>query len=125
LFSDGPSDQPLPWAQLAAGLAALLAAVGTWVAARRARPRTAVSELERALRRARRAPPPGTTLRALENTFAAPSAAGYVRALREQRFAAGGSGPSRAQRRALRSELGRGSPLRRLRAWWALPPKVR
>jgi transglutaminase-like putative cysteine protease len=124
LFSDGPSDQPLPWAQLAAGLAALLAAVGTWVAARRARPRTAVGELERALRRARRAPPPGTTLRALENTFAAPSAAGYVRALREQRFAAGGSGPSRAQRRALRSELGRGSPLRRLRAWWALPPKV-
>jgi transglutaminase-like putative cysteine protease len=86
----------------------------------------ALDELERALRRSRRHPGPGTTLRSLEDRFArSPAAAGYVRAVRELRYEAGPGPPTKAQRRGLRSELGRGSGLAgRLRAWWALPPRM-
>ena len=86
-----------------------------------------LAELERALRRMRRAPGPGTTLQALEERFArAPAAAGYVRAVREERYSGRPATPTAEQRRALRSELARGSGLRgRLRAWWALPPRPR
>lgn len=84
-----------------------------------------LGELERALRRTRRVPGPGTTLQALESALArTPAAAGYVRAVREQRYGARPAEPTPAQRRALRSELGRGAGLAgRLRAWWAVPPR--
>ena len=63
----------------------------------------------------------------MEALFArAPAAAGSVRALREQRYAGRGGRPTPSGRRAVRSELARGTGLvGRLRAWWALPPKPR
>jgi protein-glutamine gamma-glutamyltransferase len=119
-----------PWARwLLGGIAfagLLFGALRLW--ARRGRPRPLpVSELERALRGAGEALPPGLTLAALEARFAGnPRAAGYVAALREQRYAAtGAGGPTPAQRRGLRRALGRGrSPLKRLRTWLALPPRL-
>ena len=117
-----------PWWRIPALVAGALALLGLfWLALRRWRRGAppALSELERALRRTRREPAPGTTLHALELRFSAtPAAAGYVRALRETRYRDEPRRPTRAQRRALRSELGRGSGiLGRLRAWWALPPR--
>ncbi len=124
----GGSSGP-PWNALVLGLAALALAVSL----HRRRPsvdgepwRASVAELERALRRAGWHPPPGLTLNALEKAFSSnPGAAGYVRALREQRYRGGTEGPTAGQRRRLRSELARGMGLGgRLRAWWALPPRV-
>ena len=52
-------------------------------------------------------------------------ASDYVRALADARYGYGTAGPTRAQRAALRRELGAGLGRRgRLRAWWALPPKL-
>ncbi len=122
-----------PWGRIAlfavAGLSALGLAV--WLVRRRRRLRAAgwgpLPELERALRRARRAPPPGTTLNALEAAFGrSPAAAGYVRAIRDQRYGGAAAPPAPSGRRAVRSELARGSGLLgRLRAWWAMPPRPR
>ena len=87
----------------------------------------AVSELERALRGIGEPLAPGATLTALEARFAgSPSALGYLDALRVQRYAPrGGRGPTAAQRRGLRRALGRGrGPVTRLRAWFALPPRL-
>ncbi len=114
---------------LGGGGAAALAAAAWWLWTRRGRPRpTPATELERALRVAGGPSPPGTTLSALEARFGAtPSAAGYVRAVRAARYApAPGSGPTPAQRRGLRRAVARGrGPAGRLRAWLALPPRLR
>jgi transglutaminase-like putative cysteine protease len=85
-----------------------------------------LAELQRALHRSRRTPPAHMTLRRLEEALGGSDAArGYLRALRAQRFAGDGAGPTAAQRRALRRELGAGLGLRgRVRAWWALPPRL-
>jgi protein-glutamine gamma-glutamyltransferase len=117
-----------PWwhyALPAAAACAALAAAAWLVRRRRRGARSALGELERALRRARRDLSPGTTLHALESRFArTPAAAGYVRVLREARYGARPAHPTRAQRRGLRAELARGSGLAgHLRAWWALPPR--
>ena len=85
-----------------------------------------VAELERALARAGRPVQRGVTLHALEHRFrGSPEAAGYIRRLRLARFAGELQLPSSSQRRALRGQLAHGLGLvGRLRAWWALPPRV-
>jgi hypothetical protein len=85
-----------------------------------------VVELERALARAGRPLGAGATLHGLEQRFSgAPEAAGYVRRLRLARFAGEVRLPRASQRRALRAQLAAGLGLTgRLRAWWALPPRV-
>jgi protein-glutamine gamma-glutamyltransferase len=105
-------------------LGAAAAAAWAWRRLRGVAP-DGISELERALRRTHAGGGPGTTLSALESRFAAsPAAAGYIRAIREARYGGRPAAPTRQQRRALRTELGRGGGLgRRLRAWWALPPR--
>ena len=50
----------------------------------------------------------------------------YLRALRSERYGGAGAGPTDAQRRALREELAAGLGVRgRVRALWALPPRLR
>jgi transglutaminase-like putative cysteine protease len=83
-----------------------------------------MAEFERALRRARYDRGEGLTLTRMERHWAGwPGAAGYVRALREQRYCGAAVAPTPAQRRGLRAALARDAGL--LRAWWALPPKLR
>ncbi len=115
-----------PWA-IAGGALALALAVGAFGLWRR--PRTALSpleELRRALARSGRPAPPGLTLEALERSLSGSSAAqGYVRKLRLARYAGREEAPSRAERAALRDHLAGGLGAGgRLRAWWALPPRV-
>jgi transglutaminase-like putative cysteine protease len=125
-----PAPEPgTPWVRIAlivvAGLT--LAAGASLIRRRRAgTSRSTVAELERALRRTGRHPGPATTLRSLEERFArSPAAAGYVRAVRDLRYGGRPVAPTRAQRRGLRAELARGMGLLgRLRAWWALPPRL-
>jgi transglutaminase-like putative cysteine protease len=125
-------DNGTPWTLIAAGvvLVLALAALAAWLLIRHRRLLAAgwgpVPELERALVRARRAPGPAATLRQVETGFAGtPAAAGYVRGLREQRYGGRDAAPDARGRRAVRSELGRGRGLTgRLRAWWALPPRL-
>lgn len=124
-----------PWGPivLGSGAAAVFFAL-VLVAVRRRRPRAAseaawapsLAELERALRRSGRGPRAGMTLSSLEAAFStSPKAAAYVRALREQRYRDVDQGPTAAQRRGLRAELARGLGFGgRLRAWWALPPRI-
>jgi transglutaminase-like putative cysteine protease len=120
-----------PWGLIAAAAAAVAILAGLfWRLGaphlhrhRRARALSPLSELERALRRTGRPPQAGQTLRSLESRLAGP-AAGYVRAVREARFGGRATRPTPQQRRALRAELGRGSMAARLRAWWALPPRL-
>ena len=85
-----------------------------------------LAELERALHRAGRSIGQGVTLAGLEQRFrSAPDAAGYIRMLRLHRFAGASALPTAKQRRALRAALGAGlGPLGRLRALWALPPRI-
>jgi transglutaminase-like putative cysteine protease len=68
----------------------------------------------------------GTTLLELERRVADAGrrpVAEYVRALRRHRFAPAGSPlPTATQRRAMRTALIAGGPLRRLRAWILVPP---
>lgn len=115
-----------PWLWAAVGLGAVgavLARPGRRIRRRRdGRPRDAVQELEFALRRVRGPQRPELTLRDLEDSLGA--GAEYVRTLRERRYSAASAAPTARQRRALRSELGRGSLLRRMRAWKALPPRL-
>jgi protein-glutamine gamma-glutamyltransferase len=127
-------EEGTPWALIVlAALAGVALAAGVvWLWLRRRRragtppAAVAVAELERALRRTGRHPGPGTTLRALEERFArSPAAAGYVRTVRDLRYGGRPGAPTPAQRRGLRAELARGMGLAgRLRAWWALPPRV-
>ncbi len=86
-----------------------------------------LAELERAFARCGRRVPGGTTLAALEQRLrGSPDAEAYVRALRLSRFAGASGLPSGAQRRALRNQLRVGLGVAgRLRALWALPPRLR
>jgi transglutaminase-like putative cysteine protease len=126
------TDGGTPWGWIAVGGAMGIAALvlGAWLSVRRRRRLAAgwgpVPELERALVRARRTPGPSATLRQVEAIFAGtPAAAGYVRALREQRYGGRAAPPDGAGRRAVRAELRRGAGLGgRVRAWWALPPRL-
>jgi hypothetical protein len=83
-----------------------------------------MAEFERALRRARYDQGEGLTLTRMERRFAGwPGAAGYVRALREQRYSGASAAPTAEQRRGLRAALARDAGF--VRAWWALPPRLR
>ena len=128
--------RPQPWMAVVAAALVLAAALAVRrVAPRRRRPRRSTTtrslrELERALRRTGRTPPAGTTLRALETIARriARRARLPARAARPRATRGRGRGPTRrrSERRALRRELAPGLGLRgRLRAWWALPPRLR
>lgn len=123
------SETGLPLPALVAGLVVLLA-TGAFAVRTLMRParntEQLVGELERALARTGRPLQAGVTLHALEQRFrSSPEAAGYVRALRLARFAGGTRRPRPSERRALRAQLALGLGLAgRLRAWWALPPRV-
>jgi transglutaminase-like putative cysteine protease len=85
-----------------------------------------LAELERALRRTSFTLTPATTLAELEHRFRrSAEAAEYVRAVGRARYADLDEAPTTAQRRALRAQLalGRGT-IGRLRALWALPPRL-
>jgi transglutaminase-like putative cysteine protease len=114
-----------PWL-LGAALAVALVLAGAWRALITAARRDPLAELERALARTGRPLAPGTTLVALERRFHdSPQAAEYVRTLRLARYAGVSVAPSGAGRRAVRGELSSGLGLAgRLRALWALPPRL-
>ena len=86
-----------------------------------------LAELERALARSGRPIESGVTLAALEHRFRASSgAAGYIQALRLTRYGGATAAPTARQRRALRTQLRAGLGIGGvLRAWWALPPRLR
>jgi transglutaminase-like putative cysteine protease len=116
-----------------AGGAALVLALGGWLVAWRRRRRLAatgdpdVAELRLALRRSGRAPANDLTLARVERLLAGSEGAlGYVRALRIARYGSDPTAaPTPAQRRALRRELAAGLGLGgRVRAFWALPPRM-
>ncbi len=110
-----------------AGIVAALAVLIVFIALWR-RPRGAVAELEDALRRVGRPISNGTTLHQLERRLGShsPEAAGYLHALTAGRYAPAPPPPTRAGRRALRRALASGlGPTGRLRALWALPPRLR
>jgi hypothetical protein len=116
---------------LVAGLATgALVAAGLLVALFRRRPPVTadrlVVELERAFERSGRPLPSGATLRGLEQRFRPSAAAArYVHALRLARFAGKAELPSAADRRAVRAELAAGlGAVGRVRALWALPPRL-
>jgi hypothetical protein len=119
---------------IAAGLAGALALIGVLLAVRRRRRLRAaavdpvagpLAELRRALRRSGLPPSPQTTLETLAWRYRGTAAEGYLRTLAAARYGYGGARPTRAQRAALRRLLGSGrGPGRRLRAWWALPPRA-
>jgi hypothetical protein len=127
-------DTPLwrqAWFLALAGIAlaaAAIAAIVLWVERRRHPPGAPeLAELERALRRAGRTPAARTTLRDLERSLGPDEGVvGYLRAVRAARYAGPGAAPpSPAERRALRHVLGAGlGPRGRLRALWALPPRL-
>jgi transglutaminase-like putative cysteine protease len=85
-----------------------------------------LAELERALARTGRPLQDGVTLISLERRLhSSPDAEAYVRTLRMSRYGGTDGAPNSAQRRALRRELGRGLGfIGRLRALWALPPRL-
>ena len=95
----------------------------------RRRPLTAdraISELLVALRRTGRPPPPGVTLTEIERRLGlSGDAADYVGALRAGRYGRSARPPQPSQRRALRRALAGRGPHGRLRALWALPPRLR
>jgi transglutaminase-like putative cysteine protease len=86
-----------------------------------------LAELRRAMARTGRPLSDDVTLATLEHRFAdSPAAAGYVRSLRLARYGAADAPPTPAQRRALRRQLAFGlGASGRLRALWALPPRLR
>ena len=123
-----------PWWYVGGGVALLIAvAVALLLVRRRRRARDtappadrAVADLVTAMRRAGRPVPTGTTLIALERRFGgASSADSYLGTLRAARYGTSTSTPTAVQRRAFRRELGEGLGWRgRVRAWWALPPRI-
>ncbi len=86
-----------------------------------------LAELRRAMARTGRPISADVTLATLERRFAdSPAAVGYVRSLRLARYGDASTAPTAAQRRALRRHLAFGlGPIGRLRAVWALPPRLR
>jgi protein-glutamine gamma-glutamyltransferase len=112
------------------GLGLALLALLAWLARRLARSHVArtdlLAELERALARTGRPLQNGVTLVSLERRLhGSPEAEAYVRTLRLTRYGGTAATPNAQQRRALRRELGRGlGVIGRLRALWALPPRV-
>jgi hypothetical protein len=116
--------------------AVALGAIALWLGAgyvrRRARLRRPQSsevqarELISALRSLGWQVPPGVTLHAIERRFAEAGRepiAAYAGALGRHRYERGASRPpGPAERRSLRRALGRGGPLRRWRAFRAVPP---
>ena len=119
---------------IAVVLAAALAAAGLLLLAVRRRRRERahaadpvagpLAELQRALRRSGIAPSPQTTLETLAARFRETPAEGYMRTLAAARYGYGTDRPTPAQRAGLRRALGAGrGARRRLRAWWALPPR--
>jgi transglutaminase-like putative cysteine protease len=86
-----------------------------------------LAELRQAMARTGRPLPQNMTLAMLERRFAdSPAAAEYVRSLRLARYGAAQALPTPAQRRALRHQLAYGlGAIGRLRALWALPPRLR
>jgi transglutaminase-like putative cysteine protease len=117
------------WALLAAAVLALVAAFVVVLRRRGPGPGMdrAIAELEAALRRCGRPLRPGTTLRQLEHRLGdSPEIVAYLRALSAGRYSARPAPPPRGGRRALRRALGSGLGLTgRLRALWALPPRLR
>jgi len=121
-----------PGAALVIGALAVLLALcaGAVIVRRRASPASAeqlVAELERAHSRCGRPLTGGATLASLERRLRfSPEAERYVRALRMARFAGDQTLPGPGGRRALRRRLAAGLGLSGwLRAWWALPPRLR
>jgi protein-glutamine gamma-glutamyltransferase len=121
------------WWMWALGVLALLA-VGLGVALFLRRPRgntpmdRAIAEVEDALRRVGRPVSTGTTLMGLERRLGSdsPELSAYLQALAAGRYAPSPASPPppagrRALRRALAQGLGFGG---RLRALWALPPRI-
>jgi transglutaminase-like putative cysteine protease len=86
-----------------------------------------LAELRRAMARTGRPLSDDVTLAMLEKRFAdSPAAVAYVRSLRLARYGAATEPPSGAQRRALRRQLAFGlGASGRVRALWALPPRLR
>jgi transglutaminase-like putative cysteine protease len=113
------------------GLLAAAALVGVFLLWRRWRMPFAplgpeLAELQRALYRSGRHPRPDVTLTRLESWLGgSDAAAAYVRAVRNQRYGGDDRGPTAAERRALRRQLYVGlGTAGRLRALWALPPRL-
>ena len=88
---------------------------------------TLLDELERAMVRTGRPLGPGVTLAGLEHRYReSPGAAAYIRSLRIERYGGDPGWPARGGRRAMREQLRRDLGLTgRLRALWALPPRLR
>jgi len=88
----------------------------------------AIAEVEDALRRVGRPVATGTTLLGLERRLGShsPEVSAYLRSLAAGRYApVPGELPSSSGRRALRRALAQGLGFGgRLRAWWALPPRL-
>jgi transglutaminase-like putative cysteine protease len=122
----GGSGPTWPWLAGGGLLVLGLAGGGWWRGARVSRHGDPLTELERALARTGRPLRAGVTLAELERRFHdSPEAAGYVRALRLARYGGLSEPLSGAGRRALRAELRLGLGLAgRLRALWALPPRL-
>jgi MYXO-CTERM domain-containing protein len=118
--AETPGGGPSPW------WLALLALGGVPLILRRGRGRGGalddIGELERALRRAGRSVPTGMTLAQLESRL---GSATYLKALRTARYGRAAP-PTGADRAAFRRELGAGLGWTgAVRAWWALPPRIR
>jgi hypothetical protein len=117
-----------------AGGGGLLFLLAAWLIALRRGPRggtpmdRAIAELEWALRAVGRPVSTGTTLQQIERRLGghSPEAGAYLRSLVAGRYAPAPAPPSRTGRRALRRALAQGLGLTgRVRALWALPPRVR
>jgi transglutaminase-like putative cysteine protease len=114
--------------EILVGLIAVVALA--WLLRALARPAptsdTLLDELERAMIRTGRPLRPGVTLAGLEHRYReSPGAAAYIRTLRLERYGGGSGRPARGGRRAMREQLRRDLGLAgRLRALWALPPRL-
>jgi len=122
--ADDGSSRALP--ALAGGALAIALAVAL-AYRRRHRPQAVdeLAELRCALRRSGLEAKPPLTLERLAARLAGTAAEGYVRAIAAARYGYGAPPPSPGQRAALRRALADGRGARgRLRAWWALPPRL-